>query len=236
MKMQLDDFYSEQNDHITISSDQASRFAKQIANDFNPIHDPDSDRFCVPGDLLFAVVLDHFGLSQHMEFHFTGMVGKDLPLILNEKEDHMIAVTDNDSKEYLHIYRQGDITTNKILIEQFTQKYVAFSGKNFPELIVPLMKEHKVMINPVQPLVIYQSMSFYLDTVDIEEPSVELLDTNLSVQGRKGMADLEFLFRDGKKVIGKGVKKLALRGLKPFEQEKVDWMVNAYMERKARLN
>ena len=57
---------------LTISAEQGSRFAKTISNDFNPIHDADSKRFCVPGDLLFALVLQRYGLSQKMSFHFPG--------------------------------------------------------------------------------------------------------------------------------------------------------------------
>ena len=44
-----------------VSAEQGSRFAKEVAGDFNPIHDHDSKRFCVPGDLLFAIALSDFG-------------------------------------------------------------------------------------------------------------------------------------------------------------------------------
>lgn len=56
-------FYSVQDGRIVISAPpQASYFAKEIAGgDFNPIHDPDARRFCVPGDLLFTIVVSRFG-------------------------------------------------------------------------------------------------------------------------------------------------------------------------------
>ena len=66
--MFLDRFHSVQDGHVVISALQASQFAKEIAGDFNPIHDPDARRFCVPGDLLFAIVLARFGLSENMTF------------------------------------------------------------------------------------------------------------------------------------------------------------------------
>ena len=65
---------------LTISAEQGSRFAKTISNDFNPIHDADSKRFCVPGDLLFALVLQRYGLSQNMSFQFSGMVSAETAL------------------------------------------------------------------------------------------------------------------------------------------------------------
>ena len=73
--MKLRDYYSENDGFIQFSREQASRFAKNVAGDFNPIHDPDSKRFCVPGDLLFACSLANFGLSEKMHVRFSGMVG-----------------------------------------------------------------------------------------------------------------------------------------------------------------
>ena len=55
---------------VSFSRSQASRFAKQVADDFNPLHDVDAKRFCVPGDLLFAVLIQHLGLYPRMNFTF----------------------------------------------------------------------------------------------------------------------------------------------------------------------
>ena len=59
---------------LSFSREQASHFAKQIAGDFNPIHNVDYKRFCVPGDLLFAVMLSQFGVSPETKVSFDGMV------------------------------------------------------------------------------------------------------------------------------------------------------------------
>ena len=72
--MLLKDFYTLEGDLIRFSREQASRFAKEVAGDFNPIHDVDAKRFCVPGDLLFSVMHDRHGLSQHMKAAFVGMI------------------------------------------------------------------------------------------------------------------------------------------------------------------
>ncbi|MEO1880948.1 MAG: DUF3581 family protein, partial [Methylococcales bacterium] len=71
----LKEFYSGPDDCVAITAEQGSLFAKEVAGDFNPIHDVDSKRFCVPGDLLFAIVLEKYGLSKTMNFTFTGMLG-----------------------------------------------------------------------------------------------------------------------------------------------------------------
>ena len=64
--MFLNPYHSANNTKIIISAEQGSSFAKDISNDFNPIHDPGSKRFCVPGDLLFALVLGRYGISEKM--------------------------------------------------------------------------------------------------------------------------------------------------------------------------
>ncbi len=55
---------------FSFTREQASRFAKQIANDYNPLHDVDNSRFCVPGDLLFAKIAMSEGLSADMKVVF----------------------------------------------------------------------------------------------------------------------------------------------------------------------
>ncbi len=55
--MLLNKYYSESDTGIQFTREQASNFAKFVAGDFNPLHDPENKMFCVPGDLLFSVAL-----------------------------------------------------------------------------------------------------------------------------------------------------------------------------------
>ncbi len=234
--MQLEQYYSDENDQTLIHPEQASRFAKKIANDFNPIHDPDSPRFCVPGDLLFAIVLKKYGLSQKMQFDFAGMITDATPVQFPKTDAADFSVKDANDKAYLHVIRNGDMTTNPDRIENLTKQYVAFSGKNFPDLIVPLMQEHGVMIHPDRPLVIYESMQFDLQNLDFDHAQLELSGTSLEVTGKKGKAHLNFTMRDeAGEIIGSGSKRLALRGLVSYEQSAIDEMVSRYEERRVRL-
>ncbi len=237
--MFIENFYTEKDSRILISKQQASNFAKQIADDFNPIHDPDSKYFCVPGDLLFSLILEKYGLSQQMTFTFSGMVGDNIPLHFPENISRTntdeFSITDDDEKQYLRVEHQGDISTKKEMISEFTKNYVAFSGTNFPDVIVPLMAEHNVMINPDRPLVIYDSMSISLDTVDMQHPTLEPIGSSLKVQGKKAIALLEFAVKSEGKTIGQGLKRLALRGLREFDQERVEKVIDYYNERKINL-
>jgi hypothetical protein len=232
--MFLQPFYSRDESTLSISAEQGSGFAKTISNDFNPIHDVDSKRFCVPGDLLFALVLERYGLSQQMRFDFSGMVSGDTPLLFPESPAEQFEIADAREKTYLKVSRSGDQLQDQQVLESLIKNYVFFSGQNFPHILVPLMAEKNVMINPQRPLVIYESMSLQLETLELEQPGVELAGTSLEVDGKRGNAEFTFNLVDGGKIVGTGVKTLILSGLREYQQEAIDLMVATYLDNQAR--
>ncbi|MGE4534295.1 MULTISPECIES: DUF3581 domain-containing protein [Halomonas] len=231
--MFLDEFHTLAGDRITISAEQASRFAKGVAGDYNPIHNPDARRFCVPGDLLFAMVLARFGLSQRMEFRFLNMVGDGTPLRFREHEDGVIRVCDDADKCYLEVTRSGETTRDEAVVEAFTRCYVAFSGKNFPHYLKPLMEEKGVMFNPRRPLVIYDSMGFSLERLDGLAPALELRDATLEVNGKRGDTLLDFRIDSGGEPVGTGSKKLVVSGLCDYDAAAMDEIVAEFYRLKA---
>ena len=90
--MFLNKFYDTHKGNITIAAEQASMFAKEVAHDFNPLHDVDAKRFCIPGDLLFSLALKKYGLSQNMHFIFSGMVGHGIPLNFPDTDEDQIDI------------------------------------------------------------------------------------------------------------------------------------------------
>ena len=226
--MFLDRFYHQNSTDLCISAEQGSRFAKEISNDFNPIHDADSKRFCVPGDLLFAIALQRYGLSQEMHFMFSGMVSADTALVFPEAPGDQFEIVDNRGKCYLQVERSSEAVFGQAMIEQLVRSYVLFSGQNFPYILVPLMAEQNVMINPARPLAIYQSMSLHLDRLDLAHPAVELAETKMLVEGKRGDVELQFRLMDGNATVGCGVKKIILSGLREYQQAAVDEMVADY--------
>jgi hypothetical protein len=226
--MFLDPFYSEENGFIQISAEQASRFAKGISDDFNPIHDPGSRRFCVPGDLLFALVLSKYGLSQNMSFRFSGMVGALTPLAFPDSDAAHLEIVNDKGKDFLDIERSGEVSHDTGLIESMIKNYVVFSGHNFPGILVPLMAEHKVMINPARPLVIYEGMSLNLERLDFSNPELELSKSSLQVSGKRGDAELHFNITDAGRAVGTGIKKLVLSGLREYEEAAMQGMCDKY--------
>ncbi len=229
--MILENHYKIENNNIQVSRQQASDFAKKIANDFNPLHDIDSKRFCVPGDLLFALVLNQYGLSQNMRFVFSGMVGDNIKLHFPDSATDEITISGDNGKDYLRIERQGNITQDKALIHRLVEAYVAFSGHAFPYVLVPLMEAHSVMINPGRPLIIYESMELHLDRLDITNPELKLSGTRFNIERKRGEVQLLFTLHDDDKVIGKGKKNMVLSGLRPYNTEHMQSIVDDYLQR-----
>ena len=158
--MNIEEYFQLSDSKLSFTRQQASDFAKKVAGDFNPIHDADSKRFCVPGDLLFSVIIHLYGLRQKMIFNFSGMVGDGTHLILPSCDGEHMAILDENDKKYLAIECSGDTSNNPALIQSLTKNYVEFSSQAFPHILVPLMSAQNVMINPDRPLIIYESMSF----------------------------------------------------------------------------
>ncbi len=232
----LQSYFHNQDQEIKISAQQGSDFAKNIAGDFNPIHNPDSKRFCIPGDLLFAIALDQYGLYQKMNFQFLELVAAKNTLIYPVKSDQsegQLTVINERQHDVLKIDYADQVTRDSNKIEPLLKNYVSFSGMNFPDILVPLMQQNQVMINPNRPLVIYQSMSLELNTFDYDDLQIVLDETSLHVDGRRGEADLHFNLNAGSECIGTGVKTLILSGLREYEEETVKQMCKTYESYKA---
>ena len=230
--MFLQSFYTESDDQFSVSGEQGSQFAKQICNDYNPIHDPDSKRFCVPGDLLFALSLNNYGLSEKMNFDFSGLVPADKLLVFPTPENSELVIKDEREKVYLTLVREGEVNSEQDVIEHLVRSYVAFSGHSFPYILVPLMEQHQVMINNNRPLVMYQSMSLNLDQLDLEKPEVKLINSDMQVEGKRGNVTLHFAINDGGKAVGRGEKKLVLSGLREFDAQAMEQLIKEYEARK----
>lgn len=230
--MFLTPYVSTEENKFQFTREQASHFAKKVAGDFNPIHDEDNKRFCVPGDLLFAVLLQKQGISQKMRFDFSGMVSDGIALDVENKCDKESAVVDEKGKEYLHMTCEGETSQNQAFIEHVVTNYVQFSGMNFPHIMVPLMEEQQMMINCQRPLVIYESMEVEFCRLDLTHPEVDFTGATFDVEGKRGVVTLNFAFKQDGEVVGKGIKRMVASGLKPYDQDAVDDLVQRFNERK----
>ena len=231
--MNLEKYFTLEGSRLSFTRQQASDFAKSVAGDFNPIHDVDSKRFCVPGDLLFSVIIHHYGLCQAMGFSFSGMVGDDVTLILPEVQAREISIYDENDKKYLDISSDGAHSRNPELIESLTRNYVEFSGHTFPHVLVPLMRENNVMINTERPLVIYDHMRISLDSLDVDNVELALSESNLRLYGKRGDVALNYDLCCNGETVGKGQKKMVLSGLREYDPVKIDALVELYGNRKS---
>lgn len=231
--LNIEHYFAMNGDALSFTRPHASQFAKSVAGDFNPIHDIETRRFCVPGDLLFAVVLHLHGVSKSMEFEFLNMVGDGDLLQAKTRQDGLV-LSGSAGKEYLDVSIAGESSKNAEFAKTLTSAYVQFSGKTFPYLLVDLMRKHEVMINPSRPLVIYKSMSIQLDRLDVEKVKLNYSESSLFIVGKKAEVILCFDIYHGEDKIGKGNKKMLLGGLRQYDQAVIDVLVNDYQDTKNR--
>lgn len=229
--MLIDQYYTFSNGHISFTREQGSNFAKQVADDFNPIHDPDARRFCIPGDLMFSIILAKYGLSRHMEFTFTGMVVDGIELLLPEAASEL-EINDTQGRQYLTIRRSGENIMDASLIDNLTSEYVQFSGHTFPHILVPLLAEQNVMINPGRPVVLYESMNIDLDRLDITAPMLEIDHNELAINGKRGEVKLVFNLVESGQIVGRGNKRMILSGLREYDKSVMDETVSSLNQRK----
>ncbi len=230
--MNIEDYYQLDGTRLSFRREQASDFAKFVAGDYNQLHDVDATRFCVPGDLLFAVIIHHYGLRQTMGFSFSGMVSDDDVLILPEVEAREISIYDENNKKYLDVSTNGEQSHNPALIKSLTLNCVEFSGYTFPHVLVPLMKENNVMINTERPLVIYDHMRISLNTLDIDSVSLKHTESIFRIYGKRGDVALNYELTCNGESVGKGQKKMVLGGLRQYQQEKIDQLIQSVEQNK----
>ncbi len=233
-KMFIEQYCPIDSEKISFTRQQASDFAKQVADDFNPLHNIEAKRFCVPGDLLFSVIIAKAGLHKEMNFNFSGMVNDGITLSFPNKITDNFDVNDDKDKTYLSIDVSGEKTHCPSLINALTKAYVDFSGHTFPNILVKLMTEHNVMINPARPMIMYQCMKISLKRLDIKTLSLKLAKTSLSIEGKRGDAWLEFDLISEGEVVGHGKKHMLLSGLREYCQESVKTMISQYEESKVK--
>ena len=231
--MNIASYFNKNEQEITFTRNQASSFAKGIAGDFNPIHDEEHRRFCVPGDLLFSVFLSQYGINEEMKFEFSGMVVDTTQLIFPETAPDNFTLQDANEKEYMVIAKSGKNTKDADFISMLSEKYVQFSSKTLPDILVPLMEQENVMINPARPLVIYKNMEIYLDNLSGNNIELELRSASLKKNGKKGEVRLEFSILSDGTEIGHGAKNLLLSGLREYDATQLDDVINTYAQRKS---
>jgi len=230
--LELDEFHTAENGSVSFTREHASRFAKSIAGDFNPIHDVDARRFCVPGDLLFALYLQREGVTQEMTFEFVNMVddGTALTVVRDAQKASMV---DASGKEYLSVISAGGAINNDRFAAALMEGYVRFSGQTFPYLLVDLMRRNELMINPARPLVFYRRMRLNIEASDVQSVSLEFTGSTMDPVGKKADVCLNFDILSGGKRVGYGSKEMVVGGLQVFESDVIDELVEKYQSVKA---
>ena len=218
--------------YMQFTEQQASQFAKGVAGDFNPIHDVGARRFCVPGDLLFSVLLNQFGVYQSMHLDMHAMVDSNTQVKLPEELHSQNQILDSADKLILTLQVDGQSSKAQQFVSDVITQYVQFSGKTFPDILVELMRSNHCMINPARPMVIYKSMAIELDELEAPDLSLALDNDNtvLAVDGKKGEANLRFVIQSEGRVVGRGEKNMVLGGLRDYDEHEMSEIVAQYAQ------
>lgn len=230
MALDIAKYVKQDGQKMSFSQLQANHFAKGVAGDFNPIHDIGAKRFCVPGDLLFAALLNRYGVFTQLHVDLMALLNADVSVQLPEHLNASQDILDESDKHLLTISVSGDSTSEPSFVTSLIEQYVKFSGKTFPDILVELMRDKQVMINPARPLVIYKDMSLQLERLAGDSLSLELDNATLDVDGKKGKACLRFIIKDGSSVIGRGEKNMLLSGLREFNEQAMSDIVAQYTQ------
>jgi hypothetical protein len=230
--MFLNEFYSQKDSSFRFTQQQASRFAKTVANDYNKIHDVDNKRFCVPGDLLFAVSLARFGLSETMKIDFTGMVKNDVELRFSPLLNNKTAIVNADEQAFMELELGGNSSYDEKIISKIIKEYVQFSGKNFPDIMVPLMRSENLMFNPARALIMYKCMQINLTRVDVKSISLKFDEAIIDIHGKRATVTFKFDFYENNEKVGTGQKEMLLSGLIPYEESVMDGVIADYQAAK----
>lgn len=225
--MNLQDYYQYKEGALRFEREKASQFAKQVAGDFNPIHDIDARRFCVPGDLLFAVLVERHGLFSSMEIEFSGMVTERSEVLTQEAPD-VIRFVNESGADFIVAHHNNQSCGDSVFAKSLTEAYIQFSGQTFPHILVPMMHEHDVMINTARPIVMYRRMSLSLKACTGTDISLAYTGSKFEANGKKGEASFFFDIKSNDETIGTGMKNMLLSGLRPFDQEAVDGIIAEY--------
>jgi len=232
--MFLNEFYSQEDSTFRFTQHQASHFAKTVANDYNKIHDVDNKRFCVPGDLLFAVSLAKFGLSETMKINFTGMVRNDIDLQFSPLSENKTTIINANEQVLMELELAGNSSHDDEIISKIIIEYVQFSGKNFPDVMVPLMRSENLMFNPARALIMYKCMEINMTRVDVKNIALRFDEALIDVNGKRATVTFKFDFYEGEEKVGTGQKEMLLSGLIPYEESVMNGVIADYQAAKVK--
>jgi hypothetical protein len=84
------------------------------------------------------------------------------------------------------------------------------------------------MFNPDRPMIMYQSMSLTLETLDAPEPELELGSAELMPDGKRGNVELDYRLMSRGTLAGQVAKKLVVSGLREYDAQAMDAVVEEF--------
>ncbi|TOH85620.1 DUF3581 family protein, partial [Vibrio parahaemolyticus] len=76
------------------------------------------------------------------------------------------------------------------------------------------------------------SMEVEFSRLELKHPEVDFTGATFDVEGKRGVVTLNFAFKEDGQEVGTGKKRMVATGLKPYNQESVEDLVERFNTRK----
>ena len=126
----------------------------------------------------------------------------------------------------------GKSSNDEHIISKIIKEYVQFSGKNFPDVMVPLMRTENLMFNPARALIMYKCMQINMTRVDVSSIELKFDEAVIDVKGKRATVTFKFDFYEGNEKVGTGQKEMLLSGLIPYEESVMNGVIADYQAAK----
>lgn len=208
------------NDVFRFIPTACSAYARNVAKDFNPIHSHLAKKYCVPGDLIFALITEMHGAHNYMRVDFLNRVGAECKLFFDTKRI-ALALLDVDKKLYAELATAGDKSVCPKRLKTVSNVVVSCTSGYFPYKLIDNLREENVMLSIRRSMVMLKSIEVELRNIHSASSLVaKYQSSGLELSGKRGEVKVYFqLFDDDGISVGFVTKTVLIIGIEKFNDK-----------------
>lgn len=192
-------------------------YARNVVKDFNPIHNHLAKNYCVPGDLIFALMVERGGVHGSMRMDFLNRVGKDSEYIFVSGKAGM-ALLDRGNKVQAQLIGSGDASVCVKCISAVSDAVLSCTSSYFPYKMMRSLRAENLMLSGCRSLVILKSIEVNVSDLHFaSDLTAVFCSSSLRHSGRRGTIDAHFQLVGGNgQVLGQVIKTALIIGIERF--------------------
>ena len=208
---------------VGISNNNVSKFAKEICNDFNPIHSNKKSKPIVPGDLFVVLFLLSNGLYKRTIIEFKKISYPIQKFIITKS-----SILNSKNESVVNFTLKDDIVadSNSIFLSGFLREFCKISGTIFAQELEPIFIKYRKMPNPQKPRMLYESTQINLDkeiiNLKVDFVQIKFLEPNVIILENQATVNFQILVLQSGRTIGLITKTLFCTNLEEYTQEKYE--------------